>query len=191
MSEQRIMTIKNVRLRHARLWKAGTIGDDDDAFFDTTVLISKKHPQIKQIKAAMKAAVEEKFNGKVPKNLHSPLRDGAEKEDQDGFDDTVYFLRAKSDVRRPVYDRDPSITLSEEDGRPLLGHWVSIKVEFFGYDNLKFKNKGVSVKLLGTQFVREDDEFSSGPVATPDDFDLIDDDFEDDINDDDSDDMFD
>ena len=84
-------------------------GDTVNGKYMTNVLIPKDEAEtIKAIKDAIetakKPAIVSKWNGKEPKKLDMPLRDGDEKDDDDAYEDKFY-LNAKSTTRPGIIDK--------------------------------------------------------------------------------------
>ena len=154
-------------------------GDTDNGKYMTNVLIPKDEAEtIKAIKeaieAAMKSAIVSKWNGKEPKKLDMPLRDGNEKDD-DGIYEDKFYLNAKSTTRPGIVDKHKVPIVDEEE--MYSGVWAVVSVTFFGYD--VSGNRGVACGLNNLMKFK-DDEHLGGRVSAETDFAGIDD--EDDEN---------
>ena len=155
-------------------------GDTDNGKYMTNVLIPKDEAEtIKAIKeaigAAKKSAIVSKWNGKDPKKLDMPLRDGDEKDDDDVYEDKFY-LNAKSTTRPGIVDKHKVPIVDEEE--MYSGVWAIVSVTFFGYD--VSGNRGVACGLNNLMKFK-DDEHLGGRVSAETDFAGIDDEDDEDL----------
>jgi hypothetical protein len=122
--------------------------------------------------AAIKAAVEQakkdsvsKWGGKVPANLHLPLRDG----DIDRPDDEAYagcyFFNANSRQAPQVVDSHVQPILDQSE--VYSGCYGKISVTFYGYNSNG--NRGIAAGLGNIQKLR-DGESLGGRSSAADDF---------------------
>ena len=136
-----------------------------DPKFSASFLINKSDKaQVKLIEAAIEKVALAKFGGKIPKKLKTPLFDGDEKEDVDGYGDEIVYVNAKSGAnKRPqVVNRDRS-ALVEEDGVIYAGCVVNAMVDLYAYDH-PVGGKGVAAGLQAIQFVKDAPSFGADPV---------------------------
>lgn len=134
--------------------------------FECSLLIPKAEKDgLLQIVRAADQIIRDKFAGKsIPAGIKKGLRDGAEKPDLDGYDETVYFLRASATVKPPVWNAkketidDEALVYAGANGRLVIAP--------FWYDQKG--NKGVGWRLLGVQ-VTGGGEPLGGSRATADD----------------------
>lgn len=155
-------------------------GDTDNGKYMTNVLIPKDEAEtIKAIKeaigAAKKSAIVSKWNGKDPKKLDMPLRDGDEKDDDDVYEDNFY-LNAKGTTRPGIVDKHKVPIVDEEE--MYSGVWAIVSVTFFGYD--VSGNRGVACGLNNLMKFK-DDEHLGGRVSAETDFAGIDDEDDEDL----------
>ena len=155
-------------------------GDTDNGKYMTNVLIPKDEAEtIKAIKEAIEAAktsaIVSKWNGKEPKKLDMPLRDGDEKDDDDVYEDKFY-LNAKSTTRPGIIDKHKVPIVDEEE--MYSGVWAVVSVTFFGYD--VSGNRGVACGLNNLMKFK-DDEHLGGRVSAETDFAGIDDEDDEDL----------
>lgn len=140
-----VTTEKPVRLSYTNLLEPYAQNEKDEPKFSTSILIPKSDTDtIEAIKAAVKEAVAEgkakKWKGRIPKDLHNPLRDGDTKEDKDGNPDLLYadhwFLNAKGPrggAERPILlDKDSEETDSASD--IYSGVIARVSLQFYPYD---------------------------------------------------------
>jgi len=112
-------------------------------------------------------------NGKVVKRgIKSPIRDGAEKPDLDGYGDGVWFVRFVSynTIAPGVVDQGKR-PITRESGQFYNGCWARVSFDAFAYDNSG--NKGVSFGLGNVQKVADDEAFGIGRTTADEDFDEL------------------
>ena len=149
------MILNNVRLAYCHLDQPKAAAEGAEPKFSCTLIIPKNHPQLADLKAAIKQAAVAKFGDKLPKGLRNPLRDGDEVDDEgkrmrgEEFKD-AHFVNASS-KRKPevVVGLTRSAPQPEHLGS---GHYASVKVGFFGYDTAG--NRGVGCGLNGVWITR-------------------------------------
>lgn len=137
------------RLSYTHLFsKYSPDGDPDNGKYMTNVLIPKEEKETVKalnaaIEAAKKAGIVSKWDGKEPKKLDMPLRDG----DTDREDDEVYagcyFLNAKCTTRPGICDKHKTPIVDEDE--IYSGVYAYVSVTFFGYD--VSGNRGVACGL--------------------------------------------
>lgn len=169
------------RASHAYVFTPASFEDSDDELYSVMILIPKEDKAtlqaMKQAIEAAKEAGKSKWNGKVPSNLTTPVRDGDTDEnysDQEAFNGH-YFVRAKSRTKPGIIGPDKApITDSTEF---FSGCYARFSVNFFAYDHKG--NKGVACGLNNIQKIR-DGEPLGGRARAEDEFDSLDDsDFDD------------
>lgn len=138
---------------------------------------------IKKIKAAQNAAIEAqkaaKFNGKVPPNLKSTLRDGDVEMDLDKFPEFEghMFMNISAGENYPPGVVDSRVNPITDRSEVYSGIWARVSMAAFCYNTQG--NKGVSFGLNHVQKVRDDEPFGNVTRAV-DDFDVLDDEDDDD-----------
>lgn len=166
--------INNARISYASVFEPKSINGGDPKY-SCQIIIPKYHPQLKEIQEAIKEAAKEKYasimkGGKWPAKLKHPLRDGEEREGEEGYEETYegnIFFNANSN-RRPLVIHKNKDVLYEADGVLYSGCYCNFVVNFYPYDSNG--NKGVAVGLSGVQF-KADGEALAGGGASVDDFD--------------------
>lgn len=121
------------------------------------------------IKQAVKAAAEigkdKLFNGKIPSNLKSPIRDG----DTDRSDDASYsnswFINAKSKFKPTIVDLEKHVI--EDPNKIYSGMYAKAVLNFYAYSAAG--NKGIACSLGDMQKV-EDGTRIGGAVTIDDAF---------------------
>lgn len=174
-NEGRTVVFGPCRLSYTHLFtKYSPDGDPENGKYMTTVLIPKSEKEtIKAlqgaIEAAKKSGIVSKWDGKEPKKLDLPLRDG----DTDKEDDDVYagnfFVNAKCTTRPGVVDKKRVPIVDEEE--MYSGVWAVVSVTFFPYN--VSGNKGVACGLNNVMKFK-DDERLGGRTSAESDFSDVD-----------------
>jgi len=172
-----IIKLQNVRLSFPSLFEAKA-GDDANSKpkYAATFLLNKvkNAAEIKAIQAAIQQVKNTADVLKGKKNVKNPLRDGAEKEDMDGYSADVYFISARNHIRPGVVDRDLS-PLTAADGKPYAGCYVNASVECYGYTHPK-SGPGITFSLRNVQFVKDGEPFGAKVTPPENDFSALPDD---------------
>lgn len=170
------LKLNNVRLAFPNLFEAKTVNGEGEPRFSASFLMDPKHPQLDEVRKAIKQVAKEKWGEKwetiyaqLEKKLNLCLHDGDEKAEYEGFPGN-FFISSGNKSRPTVIDRDRT-ALIQADGRPYAGCYVNAVIEIWAQDN-NF-GKRVNASLSGVQFLRDGDAFAGGGVAAPDDFDDI------------------
>ena len=171
-------TIKltNVRLSFPFIFEAKAFEEGGNASFSASFILDKeKHAGlIKEVKAKVNELANEYFKGKVPGSVKQkyPLRDGAEKEEVDGYGESIMFLSARSKTRPTVVDRQLN-PVTATDGVIYGGCYVNATIRPWVQDN-KF-GKRVNFQLRAIQFVKDGPAFGQAPVVAEEEFESLDD----------------
>ena len=174
------VTLKNVRLSFPAIFKGRAFQEGDDLKFEATALMEKGSSQAKKLEKAIKQMVADKFESKDIKKVQLCLKDGADKEDTDGYGEEVVFIKASSKKRPSVVARDLS-PVTEEDGLIFGGCYVNMAIRIWIQDN-KW-GKRANAELLGLQFVKEGESFGESPFKADEAFDAMDEEDEEDYSD--------
>lgn len=153
MSNPNTVIIKNVRLSYAHLFEPWSNSNDGEKKYSAVLIIPKNHPQLDEIKAAIKAAFTggaTRFGGSLPTNWKKPLRDG----DTDRADDPAYqgayFINASCKGKPGVVEyqkvggENRFIEVTDQT-KVYNGCYVMASVTFFPFNNSG--NKGVAAGL--------------------------------------------
>lgn len=183
-----------VRLSYAKVWEAEA-DDYGNLWYSTAILIPKEDKatlaKYKTIVDSLKEQAKAKYGGKLPKDFHTPLRDGDEEADEKGEAyEGHYFFNAKSKnkpgIAKPVGKEGGKTKFQEitDTTEVYSGCYAKVSVNFYLFDNKG--NKGIAAGLNNIVKV-QDGEFLGGRSSVNDDF--ADEDFDDvvDISDDDDD----
>lgn len=167
--------LSHVRLAFPALFQPQTVNGEGDPAYSATFILDADHPQIREIRSAIKDIAKAKWGAKADQTLtlmekqdKTALHDGDLKANYDGFAGNFY-ISARSKARPTVVDRDRR-PLTAADGRPYAGCYVAAIVELWAQDNQY--GKRVNASLGGVQFVADGEAFGGGGVPTSaDDFD--------------------
>lgn len=158
------------RLSYTHLFtKYAPDGDAENGKYMTNVLIPKDEKETVKaiqsaIEAAKKAGIVSKWDGKEPKKLDLPLRDGdTDKEDDEIYDDN-FFVNAKSSTRPGIVDKK-RVPIVDED-EVYSGMWAVISVTFFPYN--VSGNKGVACGLNNVMKFKDDERLGGRASAESD-----------------------
>lgn len=155
---------------------------DQDPKYSVQMLFDKK-TDLKPIKAAMAAAVKDKYGDKVPKGLVSPIKDGDEK-DLEGYEGT-FVVSASSKFKPDVLDQKGNPIEAQQDF--YAGCYARAFVEAYIYEVKDPKNpktilkKGIGLYLGHLQKLADGESFSKR-VKSDDVFDSVDDESSDSAN---------
>lgn len=166
MASTKVVTGK-VRFSYLKVFKPESITPSQEPKYSVSVLIPKSDKKtIKKINDAINAAKElgksSKFNGSIPKNLRSPLRDG----DIDRPEDEAYadhFFVNASNTRKPEVvnaDLEPIISQDEINS----GDYGRVSINFFPY-NFENTSKGIGASLNNIQKL-EDGEILGATIES-------------------------
>lgn len=167
-SSTRIVTGK-VRFSYANVFQPRASIDGAEPKYSVSILIPKKDlVTVKNIQNAIEAvknAGKEKWGGKIPVNLKTPLRDGDEERPDNQEYRGHYFINASSKQRPEIVDAalqkiiDPTEFYSGCYGRA--------SINFFAYS--ANGNKGISAGLNNLQKISDGDSLG-GRSRAEDDF---------------------
>lgn len=170
------VTTGKIRMSYVVLDKPRAVAEGQEPKFSMSLLISKSDKKtLTEIKEAIeevkKAAVKDKWGGKMPANLRTPLRDGDEERPDDEVYAGHYFINANSKTRPLIldYDKQEVMDLSEV----YSGCYGKAVINFYAY--AAPGNKGIGCGLLGVQKLTDGEPLGGGRI-TADAFDDDDDD---------------
>ena len=168
--------IKNVRLSFPQLFQPRAFSADQDPRYSASFLLdlADNAEDITRIKEVINEVGAEKWSNrwkdtKFKRSVKMCLHKGEDKEQYDGYDDSVMFISSNSPASdRPLtLDRRRNV-VTEEDGILYAGCFVHAQLDIWAQDNQY--GKRINAKVLGVQFYREGDSFSAGSKASVDDF---------------------
>lgn len=174
-NEGRTVVFGPCRLSYTHLFtKYSPDGDTDSGKYMTNVLIPKGEKEtVKAIEGAIEAAkktgIISKWDGKEPKKVDLPLRDGDTDKEDDDIYAGHYYINAKCANRPGIVDKHRSPIVDEDD--VYSGMWAIVSVTFYPYN--VSGNKGVATGLNNVMKTK-DDERLGGRTSAENDFSGID-----------------
>lgn len=103
------IVIKNARLSYVTVAEPKTAQGGGTPKYSVSLIIPKDNvPEINKIKSAIDAAKEaakERFGGKIPANIKTPLRDGDTERPEDAAYANSYFINANTTKKPEVLDK--------------------------------------------------------------------------------------
>lgn len=146
-----------VRFSYVHVFKPEAIEEGQDKKYSCAILIPKKDKAtLKKIEAAIEKAKEngksDKFGGKIPANLKTPLRDGDEERPDDEAYKGMMFLNANAKNQPGVVNaqREPIIDETEF----YSGCWGHASITLYPY-NVN-GSKGVAAGLNNVMKTKDD-----------------------------------
>lgn len=140
------MVTRKCRLSYPQLFKAKSFGGNDPKYSAALLIPKTDTLAVKAIKAAIEEAKQngkDKWGGKIPSNLRSPLRDGDEEREDHPEYAGMYFINASAINQPKVYDRDGSEIIDPEE--IYAGCYVRADINFFAYSTNG--NRGIGAGL--------------------------------------------
>lgn len=136
------------RLSYTYLFKKFTPEGGEGGKYMTNVLIPADEKETltainKAVAAAKADGVKKKWEGKEPKKLVMPLRDGDDRDKDVETYEGMMYLNAKCSTRPGIQDRRGNPIVDEEE--IYSGVWAIVSVTFYPYD--ASGNKGVACGL--------------------------------------------
>ena len=174
-SATKVVTGK-VRLSYVHLFTPYSNDPDQPEKYSCVILIPKTDKEtLRKIKAAQDAAAEAgkntKFNGKIPANLSTTLRDGDEEGDLERNPEYEghYFMSVNSKTQPGIVDQNVNPILDSTE--VYSGCYARVSINCFAY-NVQ-GNRGVSFGLNHVQKLADGD-YLGGRSKASDDFDAVD-----------------
>ena len=137
-----------------------------DKKFSVTILISKDDSDtVEMINEAIEFTKENainKWNGRIPNNLHLPLHDGDdEKPDMQTFKN-CFYLNAKSTEAPQIVDKN--VQPIEDRSELYAGCYGNVSLVFYPYN--VSGNKGIGVLLGNIQKIKDGTKLTKRVMAT-------------------------
>lgn len=177
-SKTKVVTGK-VRLSYVHVFEPYSQDGDDEGKYSCVLLIPKRDKAtLRKIEAAIEAATQQgkntKFDGSIPKNLATTLRDGDDEDEADLEKNPEYaghmFMSVSSKTKPGIVDQNVNAILDTTE--IYSGVYARVSINAFPY-NYKGK-KGISFGLNHIQKV-DDGDFLGGRSRAEDDFEPLDD----------------
>ena len=168
MSEK--MIIQNVRCSYVFVDEPRDETDDDGnktgkKKYSIQPLISKKHPQLKKMRAMIQKVAQEKFGAKVKMGmLKTPLRDGDTERDDEEYAGH-YFMNCNGN-RKPGMVNKANEPADPDDIAEYCysGAYFHVSVSFYPFE--RKGNKGVAVGLNNVMFRKKGERLDGSVAAT-------------------------
>lgn len=168
MNNNTTKVIVPCRFSYLHCWEPAAVNGGEPKYSVSAIIDKKDTKTINAIKAAIEQAKKDsvsKWGGKVPGNLHLPLRDG----DIDRPDDEAYagcyFFNANSRQAPQIVDAKVQPILDQSE--VYSGCYGKISVTFYGYN--ANGNRGIAAGLGNIQKLK-DGESLGGRSSAADDF---------------------
>lgn len=170
VNDTKVITNK-VRFSYVHVFTPTAVGESEDKKYSVSIIIPKSDKEtIKLIKEAVKNATEkgkiDKWGGKVPANLKTPLRDGDEERPEDEAYANAYFINASAVTKPGVVDKNLEPITDEEEF--YSGCYGRASITFYAFN--ASGNKGIAAGLNHVQKT-SDGEALGGRVSPEVDFD--------------------
>lgn len=169
-----------VRLSYVYIFKPRPGVDGQDPKYSVCIMFPKTDKTLKKIfdEAIKKTAVDDaqKWGGKVPAGLKTPIHDGDEDKaaDHPEFRGMWYF-NASSTRKPQVLDENKDEMLDPNE--LYSGCWARVSVNFAGYNNSG--NKGIGAYINNIMKLKDDTRLGGTSATAEEDFDDDDEDDED------------
>ncbi|MGJ0841557.1 DUF2815 family protein [Clostridium tertium] len=165
------VTTGKVRLSYAHLFEPHAIEGNEPKYSVSVIIPKSDKETLQAIKEAVNEAKEQgkaKWNGKVPANVKTPLRDGDVDREGDEAYAGCYFLNVNSKNKPGIVDINvqPILDLTEV----YSGCYARLTLNFYAYN--ANGNKGIAAGLGNVQKLA-DGEPLGGFTRAEDDFDAI------------------
>lgn len=170
------------RMSYANVWEPKAI-EGNEPKYSVAVLIPKSDTDtIKKINEAIEAAKQEgkaKWNGKIPGNLKTPLRDGDEERPDDETYAGHYFFNATSKNKPGIVKKGVGavVEITDED-EFYSGCYGKVSVNFYPFN--ANGNRGIAAGLQNLFKTRDGERLAGGASAESDFADEVDNDFNED-----------
>lgn len=154
------MITGKVRFSYASVFQPKAAMDGGEPKYSVVLLIPKKDTKtIEEIKKDIQAAInagKEKWNGKVPANVKTPLRDGDEERPDRPEFKGMYFIQASSKMKPQVVDRNLQAIIDPTEF--YSGCYGRASINFYAYS--VNGNKGIACGLGNIQKLEDGESFT-------------------------------
>lgn len=165
------------RISFANIWEPKSINGSEEKYSVSCIIpksdkktLTKIHNAIETAKEAGKA---KRFGGKIPANLHIPLRDGdIDRPDDEAYADAM-FLNANAKDAPQIVDRKVQPILDPMECGS--GDYCNVSVNFYAYN--ANGNKGIGAGLGNIQLIKNGERLA-GKTSASSDFKEVEDDDE-------------
>lgn len=169
--------LANVRLSYANIFEPKAFEGQEPKYSVSLIIDKNDKDTIKLINEAIESArsqgAEKFWNGKIPKSLKMPLRDGDEERDEDEAYQNAFFINANSKTAPQVVGTVRSkatgkcVELGSDD--VYSGCYANVSINFYPYNNI---SKGVAAGLGNIQKCADGEPLGAGRTKAEDEFDF-------------------
>lgn len=136
LKQTKVITGK-VRFSYLHIWEPKAIDDSQEPKYSVSLIIPKSDKDtIKKIKEAIENAKIQgktrKFEGKMPANLKTPLRDGDEERPDDEAYANSYFVNANCKTKPGIVDKECNKILDQDE--VYSGCYGRASISFYPYN---------------------------------------------------------
>lgn len=178
-NETKVVTGK-VRLSYANIFEPKSINGSEPKYSVSLIIPKEDTQMVETIKQAIENAKERdkgKWNGKIPANLKTPLRDGDEERPDDEVYANSYFVNANSTKAPAVVstekDRSTGKAIQLGEDEVYSGCYARVSINFYGFN--ASGNKGIACGLGNIQKIADGERLGGGSSAEEDfEFDEVD-----------------
>lgn len=171
-NETKVVTGK-VRLSYANIFEPKSINGSEPKYSVSLIIPKEDTQMVETIKQAIENAKERdkgKWNGKIPANLKTPLRDGDEERPDDEAYANSYFVNANSTKAPAVVstekDRSTGKAIRLGEDEVYSGCYARVSINFYGFN--VSGNKGIACGLGNIQKVADGERLGGGSTAEED-----------------------
>lgn len=154
------MITGKVRFSYASVFSPKAAMDGGEPKYSIVLLIPKKDTKtIEEIKKDIQAAIQagkEKWSGKIPQNVKTPLRDGDEERPDRPEFKGMYFIQASSKMKPQVVDRNLQAIIDPTEF--YSGCFGRASINFYAYS--VNGNKGIACGLGNIQKLEDGESFT-------------------------------
>lgn len=153
-------------------WRPGVQYGGGQKYSVSAIIPKSDTDTMDKIKQAIEYAKEnaiQKWGGRIPNNLRSPIHDGDEEKPDNPIYQNCYYINAKSKEAPQVVDENVEPIIDQT--QVYSGCSGNISIIFYGYNFSG--NKGVAAGLGNIQKL-EDGEPFGGPISAKEDFQMDD-----------------
>lgn len=158
-----------VRLSYAHIWEPVAIEEGAEKKYSVSIIIPKDDKvTLNKIKRAIEAAKEQgktsKFQGKIPANLKTPLRDGDVDRPEDEAYANSYFINCSAKTKPGIVDKNRSPILSQDE--VYSGCYGHVSITFYPFNTSG--SKGIAAGLNHIMKVKDGDSLGGRSTAESD-----------------------
>lgn len=156
-----------VRLSYANLFEPKGFDGNEPQYSVSLIIPKNDTDTLKAIKEAIAEAKENdkgKWNGKIPANLKTPLRDGDEERPDDEAYADSYFINANSKKKKPQVVGLKGENLGEDE--VYSGCYARVSITLYGFN--ASGNRGIGCGLGNVQKLDDGESFGGGSSASED-----------------------